>query len=339
MAPSMFHFFPILPPELRLAIWELAIRPTNEKHGLHHFTIIGQEDHNQEDFGLQHPHSGWRPQHTAIVPTNNNKSVYLWDAGLWTACVDSRDVMMNHFRIRQWEISRRQRELMPAINLLKDKLSRGEHFDYSAKTTARRGHEGWELIVQPVMDMFCFKSKDWQFARSWQQWADFFVDMPFTTFLSGHVPIRNMALEFDPSWNLDFPQNMSDLMEESSARGFIADAMFTLAHDHRAYNESMYLEVWIIDHGAVWSSEKGRDCTPVYYDCEQDFVEVKPGQVEFSGYENTAAYFLDLLSGLGDDAFAESSADQSWIRSGGWTKGHIRMLACAGKQRDKCNVW
>ncbi|EEU38631.1 uncharacterized protein NECHADRAFT_82979 [Fusarium vanettenii 77-13-4] len=162
--------------------------------------------------------------------------------------------------------------------------------------------------------------------------------MPFTTFLSGHVPIKNMALEFDPSWNLDFPQKISDLITESSARGFIADAMFTLAHDHRAF-KSMYLEVWLIDHGAVWSSEKGKDCNPVFYDYDQDFVEVRPGQVEFPGYENTAAYFIDLLSGIGDHAFAETSEDLSWIRSRGWTKGHIRMLARAGKQRDKCNMW
>jgi hypothetical protein len=308
----------MLPPELRLDIWELAIRPTNEKHGLHHFTIIKQEEDGQENFQLQHPYPAWRPQHTAIVPTNNNKSVYLCDAGLWTACVESRDVMMKHFKMHQWDMRRRQGEPMPVIDpaQLKRDLSQGRDFGYPAKTTARREHEDWQLMVQPIMDMFCFKSKDWQFARSWLQWSEFFVDMPFTTFLFGHVPFRNMALEFDPSWNLDFPQTISDLVEESSARGYIADAMFTLAHDHRAF-KSMYLEVWLIDHDAFWSSENGRDSNPVFYDCEQDFVEVRPGQVKFPGYENTAAYFIDLLYSLGDDAFAEASGDQSWIRSGG----------------------
>ncbi|RSM20146.1 hypothetical protein CDV31_000941 [Fusarium ambrosium] len=340
MTHSTFHLFPMLPTELRLDIWELAIRPTNEKHGLHYFTIVEQEEDAQEGLQLQHPYSAWRPQYKAIVPTNNNKSVYLWDAGLWMACVKSRDVMMKHFKMHQWDMRRGQGKAMPIIEppQLMRHLSQGGEFTYPAKTIVQQRPQNWQLMVQPIMDMFCFKSKDWQFARTWMQWLEFFIDIPFTTYLCGHIPVRNVAVEFDPSWNVDFPRDLSDLAEESSARGFIANAMFTLAHDHLAF-QYMYLEVWLIDYDAVWSSEKGRDCNPVFYDYDQDFVEIRPGQVEFSGYENTAAYFIDLLSDLGDDAFAETSGDQSWIRSGGWTKGHIRMLACAGRQRDKDDGW
>lgn len=336
MAPSAFHPFPRLPLELRLDIWELAIRPTDGKHGLHHFIITRPEDDSPESFQLSHPHF-WQPQHVATVPAENNKSVYLWDAGLWTACVESRDVIMKHFKVHQWDARRYHggtgSDIAPFC--VHHELSRGGDVSYPAETTAWRGQESWQLMVRPMVDMFCFKSKDWEFARGWMELSDFFADIPFTSHLSGHIPVRNIAFEFDPSWNIDFPRYISDLVEESSARGFIADTMFALPRDQPL--DPRYLKVWLIDHDARWCSERGRDSSPAFYDCEQTFVQVRPGQVEFPGYEKTAAHFIDLLSDIGDDAFAGASRDPSWIPSEGWTKGHIRMLARPENQIDKDN--
>jgi len=52
--PDTFHLFPLLPPELREMIWELAVRPAVP--GAHIFSICDQL-HNYTGPGESPPHS------------------------------------------------------------------------------------------------------------------------------------------------------------------------------------------------------------------------------------------------------------------------------------------
>ncbi|KAJ2967004.1 hypothetical protein NQ176_g9877 [Zarea fungicola] len=113
---TTFHPFPLLPPELRLKIWELAIRDTDVA-GVNfveldwHETLplpnglVATGHHNRRP-GLLPASCAMKRQpcdHCDYGPTRGkclrkNKSSYLYDSGLWDACRESRHVMFLKLR-------------------------------------------------------------------------------------------------------------------------------------------------------------------------------------------------------------------------------------------------
>ncbi|KAF5254868.1 hypothetical protein FANTH_364 [Fusarium anthophilum] len=73
MSPDTFHPFPNLPVEIRLQIWEDACF-----------------DWGCGRFGLHY------------IQLNENRSAFLWHAGLWTACKESRDIVGKHWSSQGW---------------------------------------------------------------------------------------------------------------------------------------------------------------------------------------------------------------------------------------------
>ncbi|EXK26816.1 hypothetical protein FOMG_16624 [Fusarium oxysporum f. sp. melonis 26406] len=140
MSPA-FRYFKRLPIELRLKIWEAACLPsTNADHGLHYVTLDvveegkeGVEDVDDEEylenlvifdadlegydeeFEVESDDTGYvtlralkRPCEKSSETTNPNKSAYLWDAGLWLACKESRSVIAKHLNFEGWLAFREQ---------------------------------------------------------------------------------------------------------------------------------------------------------------------------------------------------------------------------------------
>lgn len=110
MAPingsATFHLFPLLPPELRLQIWNLAIRDYNRRgvqfFGIDSFTAgrfrmslvlrptqCGKICDDCTDDDGDFPFSG--------TFFHGNKSSHFIDGGLWDACYESRQVMIQRF--------------------------------------------------------------------------------------------------------------------------------------------------------------------------------------------------------------------------------------------------
>lgn len=109
-----FHPFPRLPPELRLAIWKLAVRNDGSLPGAHFFGIlITNQDKDADSLvgqSLRSKSREYSPSYGLIGPrwkttstedrfvgikkepaswTNNNPSTYMADSGLWLACRES----------------------------------------------------------------------------------------------------------------------------------------------------------------------------------------------------------------------------------------------------------
>ena len=119
-APKMFTLFPKLPTELRCIIWALAIRP--EQPNAHFFTVF--KSSNDDEWSLLSQHSISHPSRRSSlaapeIPTTNdgsqqrqfswvqgNRSAYMIDRGLWTACRESREVIERRFRVAEWDIKR-----------------------------------------------------------------------------------------------------------------------------------------------------------------------------------------------------------------------------------------
>ncbi|EWY81170.1 hypothetical protein FOYG_15448 [Fusarium oxysporum NRRL 32931] len=140
MSPA-FCYFKRLPIELRLKIWEAACLPsTDADHGLHYVTLdvveegkgsvedVDDEEYLEnlvifdanlegydEEFEVESDDTGYvtlralkRPCEKSSEATNPNKSAYLWDAGLWLACKESRSVIAKHLDFEGWLAFREQ---------------------------------------------------------------------------------------------------------------------------------------------------------------------------------------------------------------------------------------
>ena len=121
MPAPMFHHFRRLPVELRLLIWEFAVRPRGR--GVHYFSIVDMRKHSDNplrQLAVPDPADEDEVTYAVSAPmvpsspggcswTTRNCSVYLWDAGLWTACRESRSVLEKRFQPCAWNAATYQR--------------------------------------------------------------------------------------------------------------------------------------------------------------------------------------------------------------------------------------
>ncbi|KAF4948931.1 hypothetical protein FGADI_9215 [Fusarium gaditjirri] len=118
-----FLMFPYLHQDVRLLIWEAALRPLPSKNynAVHSFRIDfwGGEDlgspgmsnvgHNSPQiFGYRITGETERQTMETVLDTMSNcpeeqKSVVHWDYGLWKACVESRWAISRRFRQKRWQ--------------------------------------------------------------------------------------------------------------------------------------------------------------------------------------------------------------------------------------------
>lgn len=101
---ATFHYFSALPCELRLQIWELSVRPTQPNMvGIHYVSMTERPKEDNKAVNAV-PRIGYGDA--------RNRSAYMWDAGLWATCRESRKVAMKAFKMGSWEARIRQIESM-----------------------------------------------------------------------------------------------------------------------------------------------------------------------------------------------------------------------------------
>ncbi|KAM5366437.1 hypothetical protein ACJZ2D_010547 [Fusarium nematophilum] len=342
MSPSAFHLFSSLPCELRQQIWRLAIRPSGGKNGIHHFKVLYKgESIDGEAARVECTRS--RAHITAVRPkdvfessppaSTSNASVYLWDAGLWTTCKESRDVIMCHFQVQKW--SEKRQDLKRSRTVLRPVSWRREIWlGLPSISTMQRDDGEWHLMVRPFRDLFCFEPTDW---KSPQDWVGFFHDLPFSSHPMGLPPVGHIGIEFNPSWNENLPEDVSGLLLERSARGFVANAVMALAEDFNA--GELDCSIWLIDRRIRWRKRAKGDEPKVWYDCDQEFVEVKHDAVVYSTleeFEKTALYFIRQLGALGNGLYTNlawpcgvSDYGFSWR-----AEDNIHILGCRESQLE-----
>lgn len=315
MAAITFTCFAKLPPELRLMIWEEAVRPLTDGHaGIHSFTIFPanqkEKGKDPEQFKLIQP-SKARNGLRVYMDTNEreNRSAYLWDAGLFTACRESRMVIMGRrgFQLNYW------REKAPCIAQNFDKYltsSEGPEWHQLETTmtvpSSRPGGENWQLVTRPYTDGFKMDVSAIQEQDDWRGIMSrrVFRDLKFPESWSARCgPVKNMIFEWDASWNENLPRDITDLVEEWSPRGFVTNLMFE--NTLEAPNESFRFMVWLVDRtGAPQRVAPGR-CRgtgkEVFYDMDEELVELDPdhGRHDYK----TSAWFIYQVEELGMGMF------------------------------------
>ncbi|KAF4966972.1 hypothetical protein FSARC_5411 [Fusarium sarcochroum] len=272
MASATFHPFAKLPLELRLQIWEAACLPSSKHHrGLHYMDIEAEELENRGAMIVLRCDWSSPPEKRDPISLSN-RSAYLWDGGLWRACKESRKVIVHHSHVNDW--FRIQRICEDEHKWLGDQNGDwigGDEAVPPSELIIQEDGEEWHLMVYPVRDVFCISASDWASLPSLEHLT---IQVPFVGY-DGDIysfPAKNLALEFDSSWNLNWDfghDDLWDLREEESPRGLLANMLADVARD-----PDFLPKLWLIDKSARWIARPGQDLSTVYHDCDSEYVEI-----------------------------------------------------------------
>ncbi|KAG6003240.1 hypothetical protein E4U43_000945 [Claviceps pusilla] len=287
---STFYPFKRLPVDIRLCIWEQALRCADRGGGLHYFSVVLEpfseeeedEDEECEEDEEEDSHMGSNRRglferdsdqgHTVLhigalgagplATPQDNKSVYLWDYGLWAACAESRNVIEKYYK--------RNRQLTPDCR----PEWRDYHAEYPIFKTVWAGDQPLRVMLQPYKDIFClgYEDLDTALLRASDPLGSLFLEpaeQPGMADLD-----LNLALVFHPSWRLDWPTSPEALGEEDSPRGALARLI------EKTFVELWSISIWLIDRDAVPSPavQKG----PVFHDMETEYFKMQSGSEAFA---------------------------------------------------------
>ncbi|KAF5552083.1 tetracycline resistance protein [Fusarium phyllophilum] len=177
-----FHPFPRLPTELQLQVWIAACLPYHPyDYGIHYIDVepTSTEGTPSDSYDF-----------TACLADGDKDSACLRNGGIWTACKESRDVMLQYSKTEG---------------------------HYCARVGIRGDEEDWYSPVCPTHDIFCIKSKTWNTPddhdEGWQ------IQIPgMSPKRSQITDIDNIAFEFDESWNRDIDTDYVQITPYLSSR-------------------------------------------------------------------------------------------------------------------------
>ncbi len=209
MEDRTFHPFPRQPKELRDVIWALAIRPDGPS--AHFFTVFDCAKDAEwsvlSQYSIRHPYrrkcvlaaparrtsdhhsqkeEQQQQQEQQFSWVQGNRSGYLIDSGLWTACRESRAAVERRFKVADWDIKRE--ELLHR---------RGDWtFPDAPATVSFTSNGEWQCcLTHPRTDLFFLQPFNVETA----DWECLDSSVPiFSTvekFSVGHV-----AIDYDPGW-------------------------------------------------------------------------------------------------------------------------------------------
>ncbi|KAH7198314.1 uncharacterized protein B0J16DRAFT_314620 [Fusarium flagelliforme] len=272
MTSKMFDLFPRLPTELRLKIWKEACRTISpNEYGIQYIDF-------RRD-GVAPLPCNWSQASTEQSPRGTNSSAYLIDGGLWTACKESREVIVKHTYYDFWmEV---QHEAISEKEPFRwychqENLSRWEKVPIPATIDLETVGQRWHMLAYPQQDIFCIKAKDWKSTRKELRKYQLSINI-----------IEKVAFEFDQMWMQNLPKEFSTLTRErKSARGCWARRLYDALGNNQP-------DLWIIDKSAKWIRCSNQNYDTIYHDCEGEYVEVK---------------WKDVFDHIGDGTSASASA-------------------------------
>jgi hypothetical protein len=335
--PATFHYFPLLPFELRDQIWKFALRPAVP--GAHLFCTYPQLFNYTEPEGFSFAFQAFHPfdplwclgaprclprtstftqDSLALAPTSwlrNNPSAYLIDSGLWSACKESRRVIEHAFRRPEyhghpnWGISKS----------VIDEDNRGD----SQK-------QSYGLFALPGVTSYATREEDERRFLSVMPYRDLFILQPFKLSefygigISGTIPFYypgglarpsfdwwanyQIALEYDPVW------------DKASAAPYNSMDRQIIEHLIPQIAEDCILNFWLIDYrikpkstGRAGAESGGPPCTgrKVFLGSDRRYVQVLPEECPDSrdSYQDGGplAFILAL-----ENALALYDAGEEW---------------------------
>lgn len=151
---------------------------------------------------------------------------YIWDAGLRTACRESRLVVLRHLK-RQ---AANPQQMSVAL--------------------ARHNEEDVQFRVNSRSDALCleFTPEDIEACRD-LRWDVLLARIPF--YRQQRIRTINIAFEFHDSWNANMPETPFDLLHEGSPRGLVMRDFWAWTNGELPNQTT----IWLIDRG--WRPPRG----------------------------------------------------------------------------------
>lgn len=280
---STFHKFPDLPPELRIQIWKAACRPRSTTEcGLHYVhvdTVEGDWEYDESEYEeLEHIEP--RIAHLSAFkrlsddPIRGTTSAYLWDAGLWTACKESRLAITKHHEIGSWNMVQAQSSADWS----------GQSFPLRVKPHGQ--DNGLTAMVFPNRDILCIRN-----------------DSPMTVIVEklslrgSSVNIRQkivveswrLALEFQSGWVGDpsaWPE--SDPLDS-------LNAIYNWIEEFMMMEDPDLPRLWLIDHNVHWIALPDHEHEAIYRTCDAEYLHVSWESVDTIAAKPAISEFADRV--------------------------------------------
>ncbi|KAG4278014.1 hypothetical protein FPRO04_13959 [Fusarium proliferatum] len=278
MSPNTFHLFSQLPCELRLQIWESAIkkRTTNiYDYSPWNWGSVGVESlmpqaQKKQSYGINYVRfvntgdfipldCSWNK------PRPTNRSAYLWHAGLWMACKESHEVMRKYWFNDSFYKENPEyvdADLNGGLRKWFYGNEEGVDMTWNGWARERELYEPWLMATFPG-DMFCITPDSyWPLALS---------KLPFDRSESN---IHEYAVEFDPAWTSE----LAGLEKYRPTDRLSPTLAFAIRIFCEIATQEMILPrfIHLIDKHSGWKSVSNAEEHSVYYDCEYEYIRIDP---------------------------------------------------------------
>ncbi|KAI1329162.1 hypothetical protein F5Y16DRAFT_397629 [Xylariaceae sp. FL0255] len=306
MESASFHRFSDLPKELRLQIWEECISSFSpaaqfftmaEVHAIdpHYYMITPCR------FGCSLAAPICR--HTGVQSwRNHNLSAYMIDQGLWTACHESRMVMLKHHS-RRIQPDFKEKEIASYRNW-------EELWTTPLPTTMTAGFsEGGSqqcFSFDPTNDLICIQPVGWMpmYHSSSQEMAD---SIPFLLPMEG-FDARNVALEYRAAWTWGEREILKWQLKIDDDSFYMLKSMNQTVNDYFSHPK-----LWFIDYRLRLRQNskenpfedgrmlfKGLGCTFIEMhdtdDCWEASDASEKSWEDMACFNHSIFYFIDTLS-------------------------------------------
>jgi hypothetical protein len=243
---TYFHLFPQLPTELRCRIWKMAVC-TEKTPKIHYYSLYNDDNGYRQsrlpeliDMYMKPGPKDWvfrpvTPHPLQCKPqqydwADDNRFLSYWNAGLRTACWESRTILMRYYGPRP-----RRQNPFAFVNKRPYKRRKKKKKKKKSSSTTNPGkivtiREKKEIIHLDFSkrDIVCFRFPPDEMARCvFLKWEELLTRLPFY-----HLPQNsdiNLAFEFDHSWNEGLGITKAGVLRnlaEASARGLVLRAFW-----------------------------------------------------------------------------------------------------------------
>ncbi|KAF5576591.1 hypothetical protein FPCIR_12524 [Fusarium pseudocircinatum] len=246
MARSTFHLFSQLPSNAKPEAQK------QQSYGINYVSLDNNGDYIPLD-------CSWNKTHPA------NRPAYLWYAGLWMACKESREVMRKHWLNDPYSKSHPDHVEETVSGGLRKWFygnKEGEDLSWNVWRQRLQAYEPWLMATSPG-DMFCITPDDYRPLYRFRLFME-----------CSYKYIYDYAVEFDPAW-ISEPAGLEKYRQTDRLSPTLAFAIKVFC-EIATQEISLPSFIHLTDRYSGWKNVSKAEEPSVYYDCKHEYIKIDP---------------------------------------------------------------